>query len=54
MDFDWSEIGKVLSYLIPVIMFILFNVLFRKQREQQRRLAVVKNPPLQRLLFAGG
>ena len=43
MDFDWSEIGKVLSYLIPVIMFILFNVLFRKQREQQRRLAVVKS-----------
>jgi len=42
MDFDWSEIGKVLSYLIPVIMFILFNVLFRKQREQQRRIAVVK------------
>lgn len=42
MDFDWSGIGKVLSYLIPVIMFILFNVLFRKQRAQQRRLAVVK------------
>ena len=42
MDFDWSEIGKVLSYLIPVIMFILFNVVFRKHREQQRRQAVVK------------
>jgi len=43
MDFDWSEIGKVLPYLIPVIMFILFSVLFKKQREQQRRLAVVKS-----------
>lgn len=42
MDFDWSEIGKVLSYLTPLIMFILFNVLFRKQKEQQRRLSVVK------------
>lgn len=43
MDFDWSGIGKVLSYLIPVIMFILFNVLFRKQKAQQKRLAVVKS-----------
>ena len=42
MDFDWGEIGKVFSYLIPVIMFLLFNVLFRKQREQQRRISVVK------------
>lgn len=43
MDFDWGEIGKVLSYLIPVMMFILFNVLFRKQKEQQRQLTVVKS-----------
>ena len=43
MDFDWSEIGKIVSYLIPVIMFILFNVLFKKHREQQRRMAVVKS-----------
>jgi hypothetical protein len=43
MDFDWGEIGKVFSYLIPVIMFVLFNVLFRKQREQQRRVSVVKS-----------
>ncbi|MFC1894118.1 hypothetical protein ACFLYR_08950 [Chloroflexota bacterium] len=43
MDFDWGEIGKVLSYLIPVIMFLLFNVFFKKQREQQRRMAVVKS-----------
>lgn len=43
MDFDWGQIGKIFSYLIPVIMFILFNVLFKKQREQQRRMAVVKS-----------
>jgi len=43
LDFDWEEIGKILSYLIPVAVFIVFNVLFRKQREQKRRLAVVKS-----------
>jgi len=43
MDFDWGEIGKVFSYLIPAIMFVLFNILFRKQREQQRRLSEVKS-----------
>ena len=43
MDFDWSELGKVGSYLIPLIMFFLFNVLFRKQREQQRQVSVVKS-----------
>ncbi len=43
MDFDWSEIGKVLSYLIPLIMFILFNVVFRKHGEKRRRLSVVKS-----------
>jgi uncharacterized membrane-anchored protein YhcB (DUF1043 family) len=43
MDFDWSEIAKVLSYLIPIIIFILFNVVFKKQREKQRQLGVVKS-----------
>lgn len=43
MDFDWEEIGKIFSYLIPVIIFILFNVFFRKQQEQKRRLTVVKS-----------
>lgn len=43
MDFDWSEIGKVLSYLIPLIIFILFNVVFKKHREKQRQLGVVKS-----------
>ncbi len=43
MDFDWEEIGKILSYLIPVVVFIVFNIFFRKQQEQKRRLTVVKN-----------
>jgi hypothetical protein len=43
MDFDWSEIGKVLSYLVPIIILILFNVFFRKQQEQKRRLTVVRS-----------
>lgn len=43
MDFDWGEIGKILSYLIPVAVFIVFNIFFRKQQEQKRRLAVVKS-----------
>ena len=42
MDFDWGEIGKILSYILPVIVFILFNIFFRKQQEQQRRLTAVK------------
>ena len=43
MDFDWGEIGKVLAYLVPVIILLLVNVVFRKQREQQRRLEVVRS-----------
>jgi len=43
VDFDWEEIGKILSYLIPVAIFIVYNVLFRKQREQKRQLGVVKS-----------
>ena len=43
MDFDWSEIGSILAYLIPVAIFIVFNVLMRKQQEQKRRLGVVKS-----------
>ena len=43
MDFDWGEIGKILSYLVPVIILILVNVVFRKQKEQKRRLEVVKS-----------
>ena len=43
MDFDWGEIGKFFSYLVPVIIFILFNVFFRKRQEQKRRLGVVRS-----------
>jgi hypothetical protein len=43
VDFGWEEIGKLFSYLIPVIIFILVNVFFRKQQEQKRRLTVVKS-----------
>lgn len=43
MDFDWGEIGKVLGYLVPVVILILINVFFRKQQEQKRRLAVVRS-----------
>lgn len=43
MEFDWKEIGRILAYIIPVIVFIIFNVLMRKQQEQKRRLGVVKS-----------
>lgn len=43
MDFDWEEIGKIFSYVLPVIILILVNVFFRKQQEQKRRLTVVKS-----------
>jgi hypothetical protein len=42
LDFDWSEIGKILAYLIPVAIFIIFNIFLRKQQEQKRRLEVVR------------
>ena len=42
MDFDWGEIGKVFGYLMPVIIFFIVNVLFRKQQEQKNRVALVK------------
>jgi hypothetical protein len=43
VDFDWEGIGKILSYLIPVIAFILFNVFFRKQQEAKRQQQVVRS-----------
>jgi hypothetical protein len=42
LDFDWSEIGNILAYLVPVAVFIVFNILLSKQQEQKRRLQVVK------------
>ena len=43
MDFEWGEIGKIFSYLVPVIIIILVNIFFRKQQEQKRRLEVVRS-----------
>ena len=43
MDFDWGEIGKIFSYLVPVIILIVVNVFFRKQQEQKKRLTVVRS-----------
>ena len=43
MDFDWAEIGKVIGYLVPVIIFVLVNVFFRKQREEKTRQEVVRS-----------
>jgi len=43
LDFDWSDIGKIFGYFVPVIIFVVINVLFRKQQEQKRRETVVKN-----------
>ena len=43
MDFDWGEIGRIFGYLVPVIFFLVFNVLFKKQQEQKRQVTVVKS-----------
>ena len=44
MDFsDLGEIGKILAYLIPVIILIVTNVFFRKQKQQKTRLSVVRS-----------
>ena len=40
---DWDEIVKIFSYLIPVIILVLVNVVFKKQREQKKRLTVVRS-----------
>ena len=43
MDFDWEQIGKVLATLIPIIIFLVFNIIFRKQQEQKKKLTSVRN-----------
>lgn len=43
MDFDWSDIGKIFGYFVPVVLFLVFNVLFRKQQEQKRQVTGVKD-----------
>jgi len=43
LDFDWEDIGGILTYLVPVLIFILINVFFRKHQEQKRRQQVVRS-----------
>ena len=43
MDIDWENIGQVLSYLVPVVAFIVFNIFFRKHQEQKRQQQVVRS-----------
>ena len=40
---DWDEIGNIFFYLVPLVLFLVFNIVFRKQQEQKRREAVVKS-----------
>jgi len=43
LDIDWGEIGQVLSYLVPVVAFIVINIFFRKKQEQKRQQQVVRS-----------
>jgi len=43
MDFEWDEIGRVLVTLVPVVIFLVINLLFRKQQAQKRRLTTVRS-----------
>ncbi len=43
MDFsDLGEIGRILSYMAPVVIFLLINVIFKKQQEQKRKQTVIR------------
>jgi hypothetical protein len=43
LDFDWKDIGSILTYLLPVVIFIVINVFFRKQQEQKRQQQVIRS-----------
>ena len=44
MDFsDLGEISKILVYVVPVIILLVVNAFFRKQKQQQARLSVVRS-----------
>jgi hypothetical protein len=43
LDIDWENIGQVLSYLVPVVAFVVFNIFFRKHQEQKRQQQVVRS-----------
>jgi len=42
LDFDWGDIGGILTYLVPVLIFVVINVFFRKQQEQKRQQQAVR------------
>ena len=42
MDFDWGDIGGILTYLVPVLIFVVINIFFRKQQEQKRQQQAVR------------
>lgn len=44
MDFsDLGEISKILVYVVPVIILLVVNALFKKQKQQKARLSVVRS-----------
>ena len=40
---DFEDIGKSLTYLIPIIIIVLTNVVFKKHKQQQTKLKVVRS-----------
>ena len=40
---DFEDIGKFLTYLIPIIIIVLTNVVFKKHKQQQTKLNVVRS-----------
>ena len=40
---DFEDIGKFLTYLIPIIIIVLTNVVFKKHKQQQTKLKVVRS-----------
>lgn len=44
MDWDdLADVGKILTYLVPAIIIILTNVVFRKQKQKKERISVVRS-----------
>jgi len=40
---DLADVGKILTYLVPAIIIILTNVVFRKQRQKKARVTMVRS-----------
>ena len=44
MDFsDLGEIGKFLAYMVPIIILLVVNAFFKKQKQQRAKLSVVRS-----------